>query len=59
MEHSKINLYQLGMKAKTKNEMYRFLTFEVEMYLPPQKEKSIYFVRSIIQNKKRVCKTYE
>ena len=54
MEGSRINLNLLGVKARTKNELYRLLTTEVNMYLPPQKETSIYFVRDIIHGRKRV-----
>ena len=56
MESNKINLNMLAIKARTKNEMYRLLTTEADMYLPPQKETSIYFVRDIIQGKKKVFK---
>ena len=37
-----INVSQLGTKAKLKNDMYRILTVEAKIYLPPQKECSIY-----------------
>ena len=49
-----INLAQLGTKAKSKNEMYRILTIEAKIYLPPQKECSIYFIRDIFLGKKKV-----
>ena len=58
MEKSTINLNILGVKARTKNELYRILTTEANMYLPPQKETSIYFVRDIIHNRKKVCFIY-
>ena len=54
MESSKINLNLLGMKAQTKNELYRLLTVEAKLYLPPQKETSIYFIRGIINGRKKV-----
>ena len=54
MESSKINLNLLGMKAQTKNELYRLLTVEAKLYLPPQKETSIYFIRGIINGGKKV-----
>ena len=54
MEPSQINLNNLGIKAQTKNELYRFLTSEADLYLPPQKETSIYFVRDILKNRKKV-----
>ena len=36
MESSKLNLQILDTKAQTKNEMYRLLTVEAHIYLPPQ-----------------------
>ena len=58
MEQSNINLNQLAIKARTKNEMYRILTTEANLYLPPQKETSIYFVRDIIHGRKKVRNIY-
>ena len=43
----------LGIKAKTKNELYRLSTTEANLYLPSQKETSIYFVRDIVQGRKK------
>ena len=54
MEKSDINLNLLGIKAQTKNELYRLLTVEAKLYLPPQKETSIYFIRGIVNGRKRV-----
>ena len=54
MESSQFNVNLLGIKAKSKNELYRFLTTEADVYLPPQKETSVYFVRDIVQQRKRV-----
>ena len=54
MEQLSVNLNQLSIKARTKNEMYRILTTEANLYLPPQKETSIYFVRDIIHGRKKV-----
>ena len=53
MEKSRINLNMLGVNAKTKNELYRLLTTETNLYLPPQKETSIYFVRDIVHGRKK------
>ena len=33
-----INVSQLRVKARSKHEMYRLLTVEAKIYLPPQKE---------------------
>ena len=49
-----VNVFYLGFKAKTKNEMYRLLTVGVKLYLPAQKECSIYFIRDILHGKKKV-----
>ena len=42
------------MKAQAKIEMYRFLTVDAEMYLPLQKEASMYFVSDVLLNQKKV-----
>ena len=49
-----INVSQLGTKAKSKIEMYRILTVEAKIYLPPQKECSIYFIIDIFYGRKKV-----
>ena len=54
MEKRELNLSLLGSKAQTKNELYRILTVDAKLYLPPQKETSIYFIRGILNGKKRV-----
>ena len=38
MENNVLNVKALGSKFQSKHEMYRFLTTEVDMHLPPQKE---------------------
>ena len=54
MEQSSLNLNDLSIKARTKNEVYRILTTEANLYLPLQKETSIYFIRDIIHGRKKV-----
>ena len=54
MENRKLNVNALATKFQSKNEVYRFLTTEVDMHLPPQKEWSIYFVRDILSGNKKV-----
>ena len=49
-----INVNQLRAKARSKHEMYRILTVEAKIYLPPLKECSIYFIRDIFQGKIKV-----
>ena len=54
MEKSRINLNMLGIKAKTKNELYRLLTTDANLlYLPSQKETLIYFVEDIVHGRKK------
>ena len=55
MEQKEINISSLGMKAQTKNKLYRILTVEAKLYLPPQKETSIYFIRGVVNGRKKVC----
>ena len=54
MKRTKVNLIDLGMKARTKSEMYRLLTVDADLYLPPQKKVSIYFIREITTGSKKV-----
>ena len=54
MESTKINVMMLGDKVQSKHELYRLLTVEVNLYLPPEKETSIYFIREIVQQSKQV-----
>lgn len=54
MDTSIINVNEFGTKFRSKNELYRFLVTDARMYLPPQKECSIYFVRDIFSGKKKV-----
>ena len=54
MEKTEINLNMLGIKTQTKNELYKILTVEAKLYLSPQKETSIYFIRGILNCKKKV-----
>ena len=48
------NLNMLVLKQKQKMKCIGFLTTEANLYLPPQRETSIYFVRDIIHGRKRV-----
>ena len=54
MEKRDLNLSLLGSKAQTKNELYRILTVDAKLYLPHQQETSIYFIRGILNGKKKV-----
>jgi hypothetical protein len=57
-EKVSFNLRTLGIKAKTKGEIYRILTVEGHLYLPPEKETSIDFIREIIKGDKLVSHIY-
>ena len=43
----KINLLEIGNAAKSKHELYRILTVEGGMNLPPEKECSMTFISEI------------
>ena len=53
-----VNLNILGTKAQTKVEMYRLLTVDCGLYLLPQREASIYFIKDITEQRKRVMLFY-
>ena len=48
MNSNQINIREFGTKFQSKNEIYRFLVTEVNMHLPPKKERSVYFVLDIL-----------
>ena len=54
MNRDSIDIRYLSTKAQSKHEIYRLITVEANLYLPPEKEWSIYFIRDILQLKKRV-----
>ena len=54
MESIGVKINSIGIKAQTKNELYQILTVEAKLYLPPQKEASIYFIRGILNGRKKV-----
>ena len=49
-----ITTNELGTKAKSKNEIYRFLATEGNVYLPPQNESNHYYLSDIISGKTKV-----
>ena len=53
MDKWDININSLGMKAQTKNEFYRILMVEAKLYLSSQKETSIYFIRGVVNGRKK------
>ena len=54
MNLESINLNILGTKAQSKVEMYLLLTVDANLFLPPQRDTSIYFIRDIIENRRKV-----
>ena len=54
MESTEINVMMFGNKAQSKHELYQLLTVEANLYLPPEKETSIYFIEEIFQQSKQV-----
>ena len=49
-----ITTYQLGTKAKSKSEIYRLLSTEEKVYLPPSNEANHYFISDLISGKVKV-----
>ena len=47
-----INLLELGAKCRSKYELYRLLTWEANLFLPPYKEWSVEFITDYLQGKK-------
>ena len=54
MEKVSFNLNELGIKAKSKTEIYKLLTVEGSLYLPPISETSTDFILEIIRGSKKV-----
>ena len=56
MEKVSINLLEVDDKARTKEELYRILTAEGHLYLPPYKYFSVDFMTDIIECKRNVSR---
>ena len=54
MKRLTLNINLLGIKAQSKNDLYRLLTTESDMYFLPYKETSIYSVCDIFHGRKKV-----
>ena len=54
MEKDKIYFKEVGFIAQSKSELYRALTAEGELYLPPIKEASMLFISQIAIGDKKV-----
>lgn len=57
MERMDVEVF--GSVAKNKYEIYRVLVTEGNLYLPPLKKTSIYFIKDILQGKKSVSHTLQ
>ena len=53
MQH--LTTIELGLKAKSKNEVYILLVTEGGLHLPPMKEANYYYIASILCGDKQVC----
>ena len=53
-----LKVTDLSIKDKSKIELYRILTTEGDVFLPPSKEWSIDFIRDIISGKKLLSLLY-
>ena len=54
MERISISLLEVGDKARSKSELYKILTVEGALYLPPYKFCSVNFMADIIEGKQNV-----
>ena len=54
MEKKGVNLLDIGNKASSKPELYRFLIAEDQLYLAPYKLCPIDFIADLIYEKKKV-----
>ena len=53
MDKSEINLLDLGNKSRSKSELYTLLTTECDMYLPPYKLCTVYFIADVQECRKK------
>lgn len=53
MEKRKINILDIGQKARSKGEIYWLLTCEANMYLPPEKNTTYNFLNELMTGKKK------
>ena len=51
-EKTPFTVTDISIKAKSKIELYRILTIEGDVYLPPSKEWNYQFIRVVITGKK-------
>jgi hypothetical protein len=49
-----LNYMKIAALARSKYEIYRIMTFEGCLYLPPKERLDLYFVKSILNGSKKV-----
>ena len=54
MEKVTLNLIEVGGKTRSKLELYKLLTVDGHLYLPPYKYCSVDFMADIIEGKRKV-----
>ena len=54
MEEARITVLDLGIKARSKREVYRLLSTDGDVYLPPEKEANYDYLASILRGDKKV-----
>ena len=54
MEKLNFNISELGLKTRTKSEIYKLLTVEGKLFLPPATDTSIEFIGEIIRGERKV-----
>ena len=54
MEEARITVLDLGIKARSKREVYRLLSTDGDEYLPPEKEANYDYLASILRGDKKV-----
>ena len=54
MDSTNVNLMEVGTRAQSKAELYRLLTVEGNMYLPPQEQATMEFISDIAFQEKKV-----
>ena len=54
MERGSLTTMEFGVKARSKNEVYRLLATEGNLYLPPMKESNYDYIANLLCGDKRV-----
>ena len=52
--NNNLTVDMVGLKAKSKREMYLLLSTDAQIYLPPLKEANYLYIRGILTGKKKV-----